>query len=199
MDAANQMKPQDDEPILCVRYTTDLGWVVRIAVLGMGVLLLYAMHLFLLREDYLRALIEAVAASIFLAGATDSLLTKHIVFYQDRVVKVWYFLGYKTIPYARGKLRVWPAYMRYHLGYKTARKSFGILEVDDTGRVPLLQMPIGYCFICVTPTWRKQVETVMRYLLGGEEGADIYEADGVFVKSTLPKDILSRDDLGKHA
>jgi hypothetical protein len=190
VDNTNETSQLDDEPILCVRYTTALKWLARIVMPPVVFLLFYAIHLFLLREDYLRALIVAVPALTFLVGGIDTLLTKHILFYRNRITKVWYFLGQKTIPYARAKLRVFPAYMRNWPGWRTAMKSFSIVEVDDKGRDTLIQFPISYSFVSVAPATRKAVEAVLTYLLDIPKGWDIYETKGFFAKCTLPKEVI---------
>jgi hypothetical protein len=55
-------------------------------------------------------------------------------------------------------------------------------------------MPIGYCYLCVSPSVRKEVEAALIYLLDLQQGADIYESAGSFAKSSLSKEAICQED-----
>jgi hypothetical protein len=185
-----EANPQDDEIILCVRYATIIGWLIAIGLMVFGFASGLAAYVLVLRGDYVRALFGVPACIGFLAVAIDVSFTKHLRFHRQRLVKEWYFLGQRTIPYARAKLCVKPRSLVW-MGGPT--KAFNVKEIDDTGRIRLMQIPILYCRRCVPLETRIKVEAIACHLVGAKAGPALYEQSRILVQSTLPKEILCQD------
>jgi hypothetical protein len=184
--------PQDDEVILCVRYTTFVGWLVLIGVMFLVYIFCDALYRLIPGGKYVEALIVGAAASVMLAGAIDFLFTKHVLFYRDRIVKVWHFLGQKTIPYERAKLIVSPRFVQRRV-WPLPNNGFRISLTDKTGRTYPIQIPVLFPRICVAAETRKKAEFIVSYLADVEDTSKLYEKSRIFTKSTLPKDILRQD------
>lgn len=187
-DNTGQTGPQDDEVILRVTYNTFTFWFLSIFCLGLTTLGWYVVYVCVLRSAYLLALICVPGALGTLAVTIDGSLTKHILFYDNRLVKVWYFLGQRTIPYAKAKLCVNSGYRQWRYG--DAGKSFRVWEIDDTGRVLWSQVYVGYCYPCVPGETRERVQTVLSYLLGLEDSSKFYEKSRSFVRDRLSREVL---------
>lgn len=121
-------------------------------------------------------------------AGSELLFTKHILFYRDRIAKVWYLFGQRTILYARARLVVTPP----STGYKWI-KAFSIQETDGTGKIYTFQMPIRFTAHFVSRETRRKVKTVTSYLVDLEDRSKLYEDPRLFAKSTLPKEILCQD------
>jgi hypothetical protein len=194
---SNPMTPQDDEVILSVRYTIGGGYA------GLSTLVVvwfcYVSYLLVLWEDYLRAAIAVPGCLILLGGSVSALFFKNLLFYRDRLVKVWHLFGQRTIPYSRAKMCVNPPWLRgilFPYGKPLLvpyREPFRVRETDTTGRVRMIQTSIGFGSIFVSPDTNDKVEAIMSYLVGVEDKSKLYEKSRIFTKSTLPKDILSQD------
>lgn len=187
MDDKIEMTPEEDEVILCVRYTRMLprcllaGGCAILAAFG-----LYACYCLILRQDYLLGTFGIPGGLLLVLASVDGFLTKHILFYRDRLTKAWYFLGERTIPYTRTKLFLTPRSLRWTVW--PAKQRLGLREVDERGRMPMIQVPIGFCYLCMSKETIEKAEAIVTYLLGLEDGSELYEESRVFVRSTLPKE-----------
>jgi hypothetical protein len=188
-----EANPQDDEIILCVRYTTIAGWFIGIGATALGSVLGYSASALLLRGKYLPGLLVLPGCAVMVVVALDFFLTKHILFCRDRIIKDWYFLGQRIIPYARATLLVNPRFMRQWPGWRSAAKALRVKETDAKGRTPVLQVPILYCFLCVPTETRRKVEAVASYLVGIEDTATLYERSRMLVRTNLPKEVVCQN------
>lgn len=186
MFVANEMVPTDDEVILCVRYTQSLTWVMGILLVLLGTACIASPDFLIQRGKYLRAIVCAMGGTVLLVIGLDVLFTRHIVFFQDRVLKEWHLFGKRSILYSRANL-VWAS----RLNGPRKGKTYLIKEVGTSGRVPLLQMPIYYVAHCVTPETEKQIDAVLSYLVGVESDSRVSEKRRSFCRSLLPKEVLS--------
>jgi hypothetical protein len=98
------MVPQNDEVILCVQYTTFMSWFV--AVFLIIVFFYDTPYRLLLDGAYFKALLAGFTLVVLPLFCIEILFSRYIFFYRDRVVKVWYLFGQRSIPYARAKLIV---------------------------------------------------------------------------------------------
>jgi hypothetical protein len=184
----HSVAPQDDEVILCVRYTTGGGYAGLLVLIA--VWFCWGFYILVLQGDYLGAAVVAPGCLMMLGVAASNLFFKHLLFYRDRIVKVWHLFGQRTVSYSRAKMCVntWirPRILPYG-------KPFSVKETDSTGRVRLIQTSIAFGSVFVSPDTGDKVESIMSYLVGEEDKSKLYEESRIFVRSALPKDILCQD------
>lgn len=182
--------PEDDEVILCVRYRISVDFIDPLVAATFLLLIAYGSYHYLPQVmeqgEYDDALLLAACLPTCLACAIDQLFTKHILFYRDRIVKVWHLLGQRTIPYKNAKLA--GDYRRWVSWYVGDDKSISLYEVDEKGKHRLIHIPIY--FLKVPKETRGKVEIAISYLVGVEVGPKLYEKSRRFVKSELPKEVL---------
>ena len=124
----------------------------------------------------------ALGAPVVLLYALDSLLTKLIIFYQDRVVKIWNFLGQETIYYSKAKVSGAPR------NWQIQRLNwYQITETKHNGRSLLFQIPIIYGAYFVPPDAAKKIDWIIDYLTGKNE-----KTHRMFKESFLPMDVVCR-------
>jgi hypothetical protein len=191
----DETSPQDDEDILCVRLTDLFRKFFGVTFVCLAALAYYIPLRSMTRGDYFEGLLLGFGCLGLLVAGVDMLFSKRILFYRDRVVKEWYLLGRRTIPYARAKLAVNPAWIRYSVWpfpypSEGQPEPFGIYETDGRGKVRPIQIPIGYGPSGVAPDTRNKVEAVICYLVGVEDRSKLYEQSRIFVESDLPKELL---------
>jgi hypothetical protein len=195
---SDQKAPQDNEVILCVRFSQTFRRIWGVIFIGLVALAHDIPYHATARGDYLEGLFLGFGCLGLLAAGVDGLFTRHILFHRDRVVKVWYLLGQRTIPYASAKLAVNPAWTRsmvwpFPYPAKGKPEPFRIYETDGEAKVRLIQLPICFGRSGLSPETTEKVETITSYLVGVEDRSKLYEESRIFVKSTLPKDILCQD------
>jgi hypothetical protein len=188
-------RPQGDEVILPVHSSSLLVKVAGVIFIGLVALFYDTPYRAMTRGDYLEGVFLGFTCLGLLVAGVDILSFKHILFHRDRVVKVWYLFGQRTIPYARAKLAVNPAWTRSLVWLAPAKgkpEPFRIYETDGGSKVRLLQIPIGYGPLGVAPETLDRVAAVISYLVGVEDRAKLYEESRIFAESELPKELLGR-------
>ena len=66
-------KPQDDEVILCVPYTSFTSWLVGIISIFLGPVYYYGAHVLLQQGDYVAAAIVAFGGPVLFANGIEVL------------------------------------------------------------------------------------------------------------------------------
>jgi hypothetical protein len=113
VDAANQIRSQDNQPVLCVRYRTVRYWVSIVGSLGGALLVLCLRVRFGLGRTLSPGPLPAGVSVRVLVAVIDALITNSIRFHRDSVSKSWYFFGHRAIPYSRGQIRVNPGFLLF--------------------------------------------------------------------------------------
>jgi hypothetical protein len=180
--------PQNDEVILCVRYPTFRSLLAAVCAIAVGIAPWNTVYSLVLSGNYVKAFFAAGFCLIMIYGGSELLFTKHILFYRDRIAKVWYLFGQRTVPYERARLIADPA----PVGFRWV-KALSIQETNSKGEVLTFQVPIRFTSHFVSRETRRKVETVTGYLVDVEDRSKLYEESRIFVKSTLPKDILCQN------
>lgn len=109
----------------------------------------------------------------------DILLVKKIVFYGDRVEKVWHLLGRRIIPYSKTEVRGPSDSFRW------LQKAYAIRAVGSDGKRHLMQIPIFYNARFVDPAVAMQIDAIMAYMADG-----LVNKPTRFAKVTLPKEVV---------
>jgi hypothetical protein len=184
---AIKVTPDEDEVSLCVRYTSWYTWFLGIFWIVWSCVAIYSAYVLIPRAEYLPGIMGAIGGLGMLVFAFEILLTKRILFCEERVVKIWYFLGQRTIPYKKAMLMsaIPPKGIRRWMAH-----SYLLKEVDDRGKPILLQLPILYIARCVPREAAKEVDAIIGYLVGEKNIPRIHEVSLLFEKSTLSKEVL---------
>jgi hypothetical protein len=145
-------------------------------------LVTYWGSIFLILRGNLKGIVGPIGATIVLVWALDVIFTDRIVFYQDRVVKIWNFLGQKTIYYSKAKVTGAPRNWQIQRS-----KWYQITETGDNGRRIWLQIPILYCAQFVPPDTAKRIDLIIDHLTGKNENRT-----RIFKERFLPIEVISR-------
>lgn len=170
---------QHYEPILSARYTSGWSWAAGAFAASIVYAAVWGLYTYPLRGDYFRTVCAIIALPAYVLISLDILLTKEIVFYRDRVEKVWHLVGRRTIPYSTGLVRG-PADE-----FRWIQKGYTIREVGADGKAALVQVPIGYNARFVDSETAKQIDVIMAYMAG-----DKLNKPTRFTKATLPKEVV---------
>lgn len=174
-------KTQEDEIIFSARYSPFRVWFsVIIMFLPFMWLFFGVAYADLLRGKYINALLLALMPSIALLFTLDSIFFRRLVFYEDRVVKLWYVLGQRTIYYSRAIVIGPPKYFHW------LSSVYAIRETGENGKYLLMQIPISYIAFFFPSATSKGIETIVNCLTG--DTANIPKR--IFVKSRLPKEAI---------
>jgi len=130
-------------------------------------------------EGKYRGLATLLLPAAILPFLLDSVLFKEILFYQDRVVKIWHFFGKKAIRYSNGSVSFPEWYMRW------LSSAHFIFESKENGRPVPMRMPLLYNAFFFSVDSAKQIEKIMAYLTEYDE-----RHLRKFKKATLPKEVL---------
>jgi hypothetical protein len=132
------MTTHDDDLVFSQGYSAFKVWfsVIVLGALPMW-LMFYACYLNLLRGEYIDALILSAVPLAMLLFVLDAIFFKELLFYRDRVVKVWYLFGHRTIYYRAAKVIDPPPRFRWILTYHHIRET-------RPGKAFVLQIPILY-------------------------------------------------------
>jgi len=136
------------------------------------------------RGDYVKGIVGPLGGLGLLLFGLEVFLRKQIVFYHDRIVQVWHFLGKRTIPYKRARLIVPP------VAYLVWTKVYRFKEADDNGYVPILQVPIAYSAMFASRETRKKVDKIVSFLVGVKDDRSINEKSRLLQEHILPKELL---------
>ncbi len=97
-----QTATQKDQVIFSARYSLFRVWFTIIAHSPFLLLVFYVVIRCAMKGDYMSAALLSLVATPALLLVLDSIFFGQLVFYQDRVVKEWHFLGQRTIYWGRG-------------------------------------------------------------------------------------------------
>jgi len=171
---------QDDEPILSARYTTGWFWFGCLAGAFFVYAAIHGLYTFPSKGQYVKTVCAVIGVIIFVPLTIDIMLTKEFLFYSDRVVKVWYLLGRRTIPYASAVVRG-PAE-----AFRWIQKGYTIREFRDDWTRRFFQIPILYNARFVDREVAEQIDAIMAYMAEGPLNKPTR-----FTEVTLPKEVVS--------
>ena len=181
-DKNDQMNAQADEVIFRATYSAlklsvsmILAWVPFFLIFG-G--LAYDS---MAKKEYWSLGLILFALGCGLYFLLDSMLFKELLFYQDRVVKIWYLLGQKTIHYSSASAAA-PHWS--HRGWLSGSPN-SIFESKDNGKRVLFRLPIMYCTFFLHSYMAKKIEGIIDYLADDKESNP-----RKFKKSTLPREVV---------
>jgi len=149
--------------VLSARYTSR-GWWWGMGLTVLACVTFCGVYVLIMRGRYVQGISGVLGATLVLMAALDSLFTKQIVFCQDRVVKIWHFLGQRTIYYSKAKVSGSPR----NWGVQRS-KWYQITEMKDDGRRLLFQIPIVYGTQFVPPDAARRIDMIVDYLTGNNE------------------------------
>jgi hypothetical protein len=158
--------------LLCVMI---VGWFPLLMAFG-------GAYFAFVREDYFGGALLWFFGFIMLYVPLDAIFFKELLFYQDRVVKVWHLLGQKSIPYSRASVKGPDWYMRW------LSSAHHIFESKDDGKPIPMRLPLLYHSFFFTPKTRKRIEMIMDYMTEDKENNP-----RKFRKSVLPKEVMLRE------
>jgi len=174
----DQMKTHDDELVFSARYSPFRVWVMVIFIAMFPIwVFLRVSYLNLLRGEYLNAFLFSAPLLLMIYFTLDSILFKELLFYSDRVVKIWHFFGRRTIYYRRAKVIHPPWYLRW-LGH-------AIRETRENGKDLLMQMPVSYVACFLRADSIKMIGKILDYLT-----EDTENNQKPFRKARLPKEVI---------
>ena len=132
------MTMHDDDLVFSARYSASKVWFAVIVLFTFPMWLMFNVcYLDLLRGKYIDALISSIVPLFMLLFVLDAIFFKDLLFYQDRVVKVWYLFGQRTIYYRAAKVVDPPPYLRWILTNHHIRET-------RPGKRFVVQIPILY-------------------------------------------------------
>lgn len=177
-----QTYTEENEIIFSARYSPSKVWftIITLFMFPMWILLSSAYHL-TLKGQYSIATGCSLLGTAILLFTLDSLLFKELLFYRNRVVKVWRFLGQRTIYYSRAKVTGSSTSYRYFL------RVFQIKE-SQIGKALFIQVPISCIFFFFPPDVRNKISNIIDYLAD-----DTSTGLKMFNKSSLPKEVIWPD------
>ncbi|MBI5248324.1 MAG: hypothetical protein HY912_02415 [Desulfomonile tiedjei] len=171
---------QDDEPVLIAPCTSGWRWFAAIFVAYLVFAAFYGgLYAFPLRGQYFRTACAIIGMFLLPPVWLDILLGKEIVFYPDRVEKVWHLLGRRAIPYNRAEVRGAAEQFRW------LPKGYTIKEIGQDGKRRLMQIPIFYNARYVDPGIANQIDAIMAYMAAGP-----FSGPTRFTEATLPKEVV---------
>jgi hypothetical protein len=174
----DQITKLEDEIIFSARYSPFRVWIMVMVVALLPMWLLFRVcYLDLLRGKYMDAFIVSVLPLLMLLVTLDSIFFKELLFYQDRVVKVWHLFGRRTIYYSAGKVVDPPHSWRWIFSYHHIRET-------RIGKNFVIQIPILYIAWLFPSAAAAKIETIMDYLT-----QDIEDNPRNFKRATLPKEV----------
>ena len=113
-------------------------------------------------NDYVSSILFAIIITILLVIVSDSLLFNNITFYEDRVVKEWFFVGSITIYYMRAKVIGPPS------GFTWLSSAHQIRKTDENGKSLLRQIPIFYISFFFRKKDTNIIADILNYLTDDE-------------------------------
>lgn len=185
MIGEHETKPQQDEPILCVRFTRPLSWIAPIVVILTGCWLIEIDYELIIHREYLRLAVCLFGTFCAFGLGLNHLLTRHILFYRDRVVKVWFFFGERSIPYSRALLI--PSRPGLVL-----RGGFALKDVMENGWNALNPIPVTWVLFStqlVSREMAQKVYAIVGCLAGVEDIHQIKEKSRRLQRTVLPKEL----------
>jgi hypothetical protein len=184
-DANNQTEKSTNEIILTVEYWWGNAWFwigqVYLLLLAWGGW--WALPGIIQKGRYVLATMMALGIPCLILIVVDFVFTKQFLFYEDRLVKEWYFFGRRTIYYRRMRVRCTPSHLKW--------LSTGHAFVEDRGNLMaiLFQIGIAYNGRYIAPDAAKKIDTIVNYLTGDSE-----ENPRPCIKAALPKEVLCQQD-----
>lgn len=176
-------KPPADQIILKTKFSGSFFRFSQMATLFIIGIMFYAAYVHLLRGSYQRGVILILIVLLLVLMALRGTLTKEFLFYQDRVVQVWYLFGKRTIYYSRAQVEgpffPWPA------------KGYQIKEIKEEGKVPLRQIAISFGIRSMPPETIENIEAIFDYLT-----EDTKNNLRRCKKVTLPREVICHDSQG---
>jgi hypothetical protein len=130
-----QNKRLGDEIICCAYFCRGRALIPILVTLLLLVYFVYGSHETFLKGDYLGMLIFFVTDLMAVLFLLDYLLSDKIIFYRNRVTKIWHAFGSRTIYYSSAKA---------HRNPESMTESWTISETRLNGKVLFPQIPI--CF-----------------------------------------------------
>jgi hypothetical protein len=174
-----QTKTEQGEIIFSARYSVLRVWSMVIVVAMFPTwIFCYLLYIDVVHEKYIHAFFVSVLLLLMLLFTLDSILFKELLFYQDRVVKVWHIFGSRTIYYVAGKIVDPPRYWRWVLSGHHIRET-------RSGKNFVLQIPVLYIGSMFPSTTARKIETIMDYLT-----QDVQNNPRNFKKASLPKEVI---------
>lgn len=180
MANVHTISASEDEIIFSARYSLLRVWFsVIVAFLFPMYLFFYAAYAEVLRGAYILAATCCLMGCVILLMTLDAILFKALLFYADRVVKVWHLFGRRTIYYSRAKVIGPPK------GYEWVSSGHAIRETR-TGRDFLLQVPISFMAFFFSSGTSKKIASILDYLTGDKE-----KNPRISTKSILPAEVIA--------
>lgn len=185
MISSDQIDAYRQQVILSARYSA------RRWFWGMGLIFLAFItslcSIFLIQRGNVKGIVGPIGASIVLLFALDQIFTDQIIFYQDKVVKIWHFLGQRTIYYSSAKVTGGNSKVVQR------PKWYQITETKDNGRRLWFQIPILYGAQFVPSDTAEEVDVIVDYLTGNDKNRS-----RSFKKSFLPLDVVCRPNSNEN-
>lgn len=179
----DQANAQADDIVFSARYSRFKVWIsIIVAILPVMFLSFGAAYLCMLRGKYLGAVALSLIGSCGLLFVLDSALFKGIEFFGDRVTKLWYVFGSRTVQYSSGMAKAPDWYMRL------LSSAHFIVEVKDDGRPVPLRLPIMYYAFFFPSDTAKKIEMIIDYLT-----EDTENNPRKFKRSMLPKEFMVQE------
>jgi hypothetical protein len=94
---------------------------------------------------------------------SDSILFKELIFYRDKVTKLWYLFGSRTIYYGNAKIVGPPRNMKW------LSSAYQIRENNDKGKTILKQIPILYISFFFPSKTSKAIKEIGDFLTDDKE------------------------------
>jgi len=178
MADSEEITSQEEEILFSARYSVFRVWFMVIVVVMFPTwIFCYLLYIDVLKGEYIHAFFVSVFLLLMLLLALDSIFFKELLFYQDRVVKVWHIFGNRTIYYRTAKVIDPPWYLRW--------LSYAIRETGENGKDFLLRVPVSYVAGLFPSDSTKTIGKILDHLT-----EDTENRSRRFKKARLPKEII---------
>jgi hypothetical protein len=172
MSDGAQTQTHEDEIILSARYSPLRVWFWLIIIFPLPALPFFYIAYACMRDgNYIGGAFVILLCAGLLIFALDALFFERLLFYQDRVVKVWRLFGRRTLYYSRASItQNEESIARY------------IVESYEDGSSVRFRLPIMYIARLFPRETTKRIGIIVDYLT-----EDNRKGSRKFKKSTLPK------------
>lgn len=180
----SEISANGDEVIFSAQYSSFRVWFSFLTAFTFLLTLLIAGACFAIRDgNYLGGGALAFVAACGALFILDAIFFKELLFYGDRVAKVWHLFGQRTISYSNASVSFPQWYMRW------ISSAHHIFESKENGRPVPLRLPIMYnAFFFPADTWER-IDTIVNYLTQDDDNNP-----KKFRKTKLPKEIITADE-----
>jgi hypothetical protein len=178
-----QVNVPADDIIFAARYSPRKLWFYIIAFFTFPLVLMFVgVCLALAQKNYRGAVAGLTLGSVILLVFLEAIFFKELLFYRDRVMKVWHLFGQKTIPYTRANVKRPDWYMRW------VSSAHHIFESEEDGRPIRMRLPLLYHSSFFPPKTATKIEMIMDYMTEDKENNP-----RKFRKSILPKEVVLQE------